>query len=464
MKKNIWNLLLISITLIFPQAAFAQAGIINTIAGNHITGYSGNGGPATAAELWGPAAVATDKQGNLYISEEGNHIVAKVNSSGIINTVAGNYSYGFGYSGDGGAATAAELGSPTGLTFDKGGNMYISDYNESVIRKVNTNGIITTIAGNYSYGFGYSGDGGPATAAELNYPNSVVVDAAGNIYIDDSNNNVVRKVSTSGTISTIAGIHIQGYTGDGGPATAAELKAPYFLALDTNQNLYIADAENNVIRKVDKSSGIITTVAGNHTAGYSGDGGAATAAELNNPIGIGSDDSDNIYIAEENTPVIRKVNIGTGKISTIAGGLNGGYAGDGGLATAAELDQPFDVTTDSKGNIYIADYGNYVVRKVNSYFIITTGIKSVTNNEQLLIYPNPSRGRFTLAIKKADISAKQTIEVYDLTGKCVYRDQFMQIQNAYTFNISNNPNGIYFYKVFTESGNQVETGKLIIEK
>ena len=218
-----------------------------------------------------------------------------------------------------------------------------------------TTGIITTIAGNGIAG--YSGDGGLATNAELNNPYGVAVDSNGNIYIADTNNNRIRKVnSTTGIITTIAGNGTAGYSGDGGLATNAELYYPYGVAVDSNGNIYIADTYNNRIRKVNSTTGIITTIAGNGTAGYSGDGGPATNAQLNYPYGVAVDSSGNIYIADTDNNRIRKVNSTTGIITTIAGNGNPGYSGDGGPATNAELYDPSGVAVDSNGNIYIADY------------------------------------------------------------------------------------------------------------
>ena len=221
---------------------------------------------------------------------------------GIIITVAGDSTAG--YSGDGGAATSAELYNPIGVGFDASGNLYIADYLNNRIRKVTPSGTISTVAGNGTRG--YSGDGGTATAAELNYPGGVAFDASGDLYIADAFNNVIRKVTPSGTIGTVAGIGTWGYSGDGGAATAAELHGPYGVAFDTSGDLYIADTYNNRIRKV-TPLGIISTVAGNGTNGYSGDGGAAAAAELGLPTGVAVDGSGNLFIADQNNNRIREI-------------------------------------------------------------------------------------------------------------------------------------------------------------
>ena len=346
-----------------PQIAFTP-GTITTVAGNGTPGYSGDGGAATNAELNGPAVVAVDSAGNLFIVEINNNTVRKVAAgTGIITTVAGTGEDD--YSGDGGPATSAELDYPTGVDVDNQDNLYIADTFNNRIRKVDGNtGTITTVAG---YGvLGYTGDGGPATSAELYTPTGVRVDNAGNLYIADSGNHVIRKVAAgTGTITTIAGTGTKGYSGDGGPATNAELHYPNAVDLDSAGNLYIADTQNHRIREVAASTGTITTVAGDGTPGYTGDGGPATSAELYSPYLVWLDSADNLYIADTLNHAIRKVASGTGIISTVAGTGTVGYNGDGGLATSAEMNMAFSVAVDGPGNLYIADFGNNRIRKVD---------------------------------------------------------------------------------------------------
>ena len=290
----------------------------------------------------------------------------------IIKTVAGNGTYG--YSGDGGIADSAKLNSPFGVAVDASGNLFIADEYNKVIRKVSTNGIITTVAGNGTYG--YSGDGGSATSAKLNYPTGVAVDASGNLFIADEENHRIRKVSTSGVITTVAGNGTKGYNGDGGIADSAELYYPTGVAVDASGNLFIADQYNNRIRKVSKS-GIITTVAGNgygagtNNGGYSGDGGSAISAELNGPNDVAVDAIGNLFIADQGNNVIRKVST-TGIITTVAGNGILGYSGDGGSADSAELNYPTGVAVDASGNLFIADYNNHRIRKVSTNGITTT--------------------------------------------------------------------------------------------
>ena len=343
---------------------------IYTVAGTEKYGFSGDGGPATIALLNNPTGVAEDSQGNLYIADTLNNVVRKVAAgTGIITTVAGT-NFG-GYSGDNGPATSAELNGPSGIAFDAAGDLYIADSVNNVIRRVAADtGIITTVAGNGTSG--ESGDNGPATGAEMNSPAAVAVDTAGNLYISDSAANRVRKVAAAtGTITTYAGGGTglsYGNIGDGGPATSAILSYPKGLALDTNGNLYIADSLDEVIREVNATTGSISTVAGHYTGigegGYLGDGGLATSADLNQPMGVAVDSAGNLYIADWQNSVIRSVSANTGDIETFAGN---GWAcssegGDGGPAADAALCYPASVAIDASGNLYIAGIDSRVRR------------------------------------------------------------------------------------------------------
>jgi len=288
------------------------------------------------------SGVTVNLIGSYFISDTFNSRIRVVNvSTGDIFTIAGNGTNG--YSGDGGAATSAEISNNVnGLALDSSGNVYIADTTNNRIRKVNmSTGIISTVAGNGTAG--YSGDGGAATSAEINLPGGIAVDSSGNIYIADNGNNRIRKVTASaGDISTIAGNGTSGYTGDGGAATSAKI-AMRGMAADSSGNVYIADNTHNVIREVSASTGQISTVAGNGTAGYSGDGGLATSAELNGPRDAGTDSAGNIYIPEFGNNRVREVTVSTGKISTVVGNGTAGFSGDGGAATSAELQHPYEI-------------------------------------------------------------------------------------------------------------------------
>jgi sugar lactone lactonase YvrE len=282
----------------------AMTGIISTFAGNYSMGcgYTGDGGPATSAQLYYPYHLAVDSSNNVYIADQGNCVVREV-SGGTITTIAGNGTCN--YSGDGGAATSAELDTPAGIAFDSSGNMYIADYYNCVIRKV-SGGTITTFAGNYSLPAGFSGDGGPATSAQLYYPNDVAVDAAGNLYVDDDYNWRIRRVNASGIISTFAGNGSGGYQGDGGLAVETSVYYPQSVAVDSAGDVLIADYDNDRIRLVD-GAGYIHTVAGNGTNGFFGIDILATTAEISQPQGIGTDPSGNIYVSDTGNDLIRQV-------------------------------------------------------------------------------------------------------------------------------------------------------------
>jgi uncharacterized protein (TIGR03437 family) len=328
-----------------------SGGIITTVAGAGGGTFFGDGGPAPGGTLLNPEDVAVDPAGDLYVADSGNNCIRKV-SGGTITTVAGNGVPSF--LGDGGSATSASLNEPSSVALDSAGNLYIADYLNGRIRKV-SGGRINTVAG----GGATLGDGGPATSALLSGPSGVAVDSAGNLYIADTYNNRVRKVS-GGTITTFAGNGNAGYSGDGGSATSASLNLPERIALDSVGNLYIADSGNNRIRKV--SGGIITTVAGNGYEGYSGDGGLATSASLSDPSGVAVDPAGNILIADDLNNRIRKVS--GGMITTIAGNGAVAYAGDGGAAVGASFSNPSGVAVDSAGNVYIADTYSYRVREI----------------------------------------------------------------------------------------------------
>lgn len=310
--------------------------------------------------------------------------IYSVAHSQIITTIGGLGPAYNGYTGDDGSALLAELNHPYGLDIDDSDNIFFADNDNNVIRKIeHSSGKIYTVAGNYAYGSGYSGDGGPATLAELNFPTGVAVDDSDNIYFCDGGNEVVRKVDhLSGIIHTVAGIGVIGYSGNGGPATNAELFSPIGIALDDSANIYIADFWNNVVREVEHTTGIISNAVGNAFnhgtpyGGYSGDGGAASAAELWNPTAVYVADSGKIYTTDASNALVRYVNP-KGIISTLAGNflLGAGYSGDGGAATAAELSEPTGVCLDDSGSVLISDVGDEVIRKVehNTGIISTVG-------------------------------------------------------------------------------------------
>jgi len=353
-------------------------GEITTFAGSGPIGedegdFSGDGGPAVQARL-GPSGMAMDAQGNVYIADTDNGRIRRVGPDGIITTLAGTGAYGF--SGDGGSAIQASLDTPLGVAVDAKGNLYIADRNNYRIRRVGTEGIITTFAGTGTQGF--SGDRGPATQANLNNSLGVAVDAKGNVYIADTDNGRIRRVGPDGIITTLAGTGTYGFSGDGGTAVQAQLYRPNGITVDAKGNLYIADEGNHRIRRVGPD-GIITTFAGTGREGFSGDGGPATQAQLFVPSGVAVDTKENVYIADSNNHRIRRVGP-DGIITTFAGGgtLPPGSIGDGGPAIQARLSYPAGVAVDAKGNLYIADRGNYRIRRVEGGSL--TGVSSLASD------------------------------------------------------------------------------------
>ncbi len=372
------------------QITVPSGGIINTVAGAGL--YAGDGGAAASARLNAPVGIAIDSAGNIYVADDFNNCIRKVNAAtGIISTIAGSPAGG--YSGDGGSAKQAQLQQPQGVAVDASGNVYIADTGNNRIREIiAATGMIATIAGDGTAG--YSGDGWYATSAELNSPSAVAVDASGSVYISDANNSVIRKVSVSTAyISTFAGNGNFGFAGDGSAAITAELNYPAAVALDSSGNLYIVDLGNGRIREVNALTGVINTVAGTTSTGYNGDNILATNAELNTPEGVWVDSSKNIYIADAGNNRIRKVTASSGLISTIAGTGSQNFSGDGGQATNAGLNFPADVLTDASNNVYIADSNDNRIRKVTASVINTyAGSTSYAGNgaaatSALIAYP-----------------------------------------------------------------------------
>jgi cysteine-rich repeat protein len=341
----------------------ASTGVITTVAGTGVPGLSGDGGPASSAQLESPNGVAVDGFGNLFIADVSNHRIRQVNAvTGVITTVAGMGAPGF--SGDGALATSAQLNLPHGVAVDGFGNLVIADRINHRIRRVDAaTGLITTVAGTGEAGF--SGDGGPATSAQLNFPHGVAVDGFGILFIADRINHRVRRVdAASGLITTVAGTGAQGFSGDGGPAARAGLSSPVGAAVDGLGNLFIADSSNHRIRRVDVATGVITTVAGTGVAGFSGDGGPATSAQLAGAEGVAVDGAGNCVIADSGNHRIRRVDAATGVITTVAGTGVAGFSGDGGPATSAQLNLPSGVAVDGLGNLWIADWFNHRIRRV----------------------------------------------------------------------------------------------------
>jgi sugar lactone lactonase YvrE len=404
----------------------AADGTLTVFAGTGATGFSGDGGQAVKARIWSPSGVAADAAGALYIGDTTNNRVRKVSPDGVIATWAG------GGSGDSSAAPFAQFSLPGAMAQDSAGNLYIADTSNHTVRKIAPDGSVVTVAGTGVPGS--SADGTPAASAPLMSPGGVAVDSAGNLFIADTGNGRVRKIdaegklttvggsaqlsrpnglafdgagnlyiaemgahrirkiSADGALATVAGTGTAGYAGDGGPASGAQLNGPRAVAVDAAGNLYIADTGNHAIRKI-SADGAIATVAGNGRSGYAGDGAGAASANLNSPGGVAVDSSGVVYIADTNNHVVRQVSA-AGVISTLAGTGSLGYAGDGGPPSSAALYQPAAVLADASGKVYVADTYNNAIR-----VLVPTGTQPV-----FTVQAAASGGAYTVTVTNAAYS------------------------------------------------------------
>jgi sugar lactone lactonase YvrE len=340
-----------------PSAEITGQAIITTIVGTGEAGFSGDGSSAKTARINAAEGLVFAEGDSFFFADTGNHRVRKVGPDGVVTTVAGTGEPGF--SGDGGPATSAQLNNPSsGLALDEEGNLFVADLFNSRIRRIATDGTITTVAGGDPPELG---DGGQATAATLTLPGGVAVDADGNLIIADHEGNRIRKVDGEGVITTIAGTGEAAFGGDGGPAVKARLNNLADVSIDAMGNIYVPDRDNQRIRKID-SGGIISTIAGTGEPGFSGDGGPARSARLDSPLDVVLDSLGNVYVADTQNHRVRKID-SRGIISTVAG-RQAGFSGDGGPAASASLLSPAGLAFDSAGNLYIADTGNNRIRKL----------------------------------------------------------------------------------------------------
>jgi uncharacterized repeat protein (TIGR01451 family) len=384
----------------------ASTGIVTTVAGNGVPGYSGDGGPAVAARLFFPLGVALDAAGNLFIADSKNNRVRRIDAAtGTITTVAGTGISGSG--GNGGPATSATLSSPLAVAVDAGENIFISE--GANVRRIDAaTGIISRYAGLTNFGFG--GDGGPATAAQLNFPNGLAIDGFGNLFIADTSNQRIRRVdAATGTITTVAGNGTQAFSGDGGPAVEAGLSVPADVAVNAVGEFVITDGSNR-IRRVDASTGIISSVAGNGSAGFDGDGRPATEASLSFPWGTAVDSLGNLYVADYGNNRVRKIDSNTGLVTTVAGDGTFGFGGDGGPAASAQLAAPIALAVGGAGDVFIADQNNHRIRMVDA---ATGTITTVAGGGSLPPLGAPATGALLFAPQGIAIDAAGNLFIAD---------------------------------------------------
>ena len=424
---------------IVEEETFANntdANSMSTVAGADV--YNGTNIAANAARIYVPRNSAFDKDGNYFVADQFNHVIRKIDTNGIITTVAGTPGV-VGSSGDGGAATSAKLNNPRGVTVDSKGNLYISDTQNYRIRKVDTNGAISTLAGDGSAA--YSGDGGASTSAQINYPYQITVDASDNVYFADYNNQRIRKIDTNGTITTVAGNGTAGYEGDGNQATSAQINYALGVTVDASGNIYIADTGNHVIRKVD-SNGVISTLAGS-TNGYSD--GSGSGAKFNDPSTVATDSKGNLYVTDSSNNRVRKITP-SGLVSTVAGNGERVYAhSTDSTAATSSLTAPYGIAIDANDNIYVSDSWSYVVRKItprkttlkvpSEYSTIQQARDYAVAGDTILIAPGTYTGDIVL-----DGSDGNSIQ-FTLMGENKLTTIIDGPSNASVFYIKNTNNG-----------------------
>ncbi len=434
MKKTTLTTLLLS--ALFVNISFAQPEYIYTVAGHTLSGHTGDGGLAIYATFGTTYGTALDAAGNIYIADFGNAVIRKIDiSTGIIHTIVGILDSA-GFAGDGGPATSALLNGPTRVLVDAIGNIYINDDFNYRIRKVDTSGIITTVAGDGTGGDPFS-NGILATSVWLGVPTAIALDDSGNLYV--ATWGTVRKINSAGIINTVAGSDSFGYGGDGGPADSALMYTVTGLAFDASGNLYMSDQQNQRIRKVN-TSGIISTIAGNGTAGHSGDGALATLATIKNPMGLAFDAAGNLLFIDYENNVIRKIDT-LGIITTFAGGtLNDScYDGEGTLADTTCIHPNLQLAINDSGFIY---FGNGNRESVIKPTHPSTGIEQFAK-ETILLVPNPSSGKFIIQTKNNQKNTK--VEIYNMVGEIIYTSLLTGPEN--NIDISNQPAGNYFVNI-----------------
>ncbi len=429
---------LLALLTFFLVLNSANAQIITTIAGTGTSGYNGDSIAATSADLNLPEGVATDAAGNVYIMEMDGNRIRKINTAGFITTIAGTGTAGFTTNGI--QATAATLNRPIDAVVDAAGNIYFVQYSYSFVYKISTSGVISIIAGGGSSG----ANGVPATTAALGGPFNIGIDVGNNLYISEHYSDRIRKINPAGIITTIAGTGSSGYTGDGGPATDAKIRRPWGVAADAAGNVYFADGDNNRVRKIDPA-GIVTTIAGNGNIGFSGDGGPATNAKLNTPFGITADALGYVYFYDTYNSRVRVISP-SGFINTVVGDDSCGYSGDGGPASAALLCGPGTISINHAGDLYIADATNSRVRKVALAGLALAGFNAVKSS--IAIAPNPTSGAFEVNISSPTDEELQLSIINAIGQKVKQTIIFSNKPNTLDTHL---PSGIYYLSAVGKS-------------
>ena len=434
---------LLFVLLLLPLCGYGQVDTIITVAGNGSGGDSGDGGSALLAKIAPYSNVVFDASGNYYITQYMQNTIRKISSGGIISTFAGTGVAG--YAGDSGAALSAQLNGPGGMAIDDSDNLYVADSYNNVIRKINViTGIIITCAGN---GLPLeNGDNGPALAASIYSPRDVCFDRTGNLYISDADNRIRKVDINTGIITTVAGKGgAVGFSGDSGPADSAQLNGPQGICTDTSGNLYIADYYNDRIRKVNATTGIITTIAGNGIGTYNGEGIPSISAQLN-PWRLMFDVHNNLFIADQHNWRVRKIDT-AGNIYTVAGNGIEGYSGDCGPADSAELCGPYGLGFNLSGDLYINDVGcDLRIRKITAHSNCFPSLEIASNSlttHAISIYPNPATT--SLTITSPDKITQITIT--NVLGQTVYSSQFAVGSLQPSIDVANLACGLYFVKV-----------------